>query len=329
MIDKSTLIFKLSFFLVFFAACANSGDSTSEAPTPQKNEPAPTPVPPNSDSADASFETQGIIQFSLTQPELADSLQAYLVGKADTHQAVRESASSSRFSIRNVKPGRYDLVLTAVDPDSLDLSQPIIKGLRINGLQIADRPLKLDALRLELTQTVQGEVHSIDGPIAGAEVRLVGTNYVAFTNRAGHYSIPGVPKGQHRLQVSKDGYHSGRIEFFRLEAGSSKNADPIQLQKMTLWEAGDLGPAILSSVDDEDNPAKQLAVEFILIPPETANMMRIGEQSDLTDVEWQALQTSLLYTFNNPGTKTLYVQFSKDRTQLSAVFERRVSIQLP
>ncbi|MFW7380911.1 MAG: carboxypeptidase-like regulatory domain-containing protein [Oligoflexus sp.] len=318
----------IQFLLFFSVACANAGDQPTSDAAPPSLSPQPKPAPDDGSSADASFDTAGVIRFSLSQSQLADSLQAYIIGQAETHQAMRESATGSKFQIRNLSPGRYDVIFTAIDPATLSASQPSILGLRINGLQLsADRPLQLEPITLEATQTVSGKVHSVDGPMAGVEVRLTGTNYVAFTNAAGDYEILGVPKGHHRLSAQKEGFHPGKIELLRLEAGGT-GGTIFELPELTLWENVNSGPGVLSPFDEE-NPAEQLAVLFVLIAPETANLMRVGEQVNLENASWQPLQTSLVYTFNNPGAKTLYVQFSKDRSQLSEIFQKEIVIQLP
>lgn len=312
------------FFVFVLTACANSGEQGEHG---ESNRTLPTG---QHDSADARLQNAGSIEFNLAQTAFADSLQAYIVGKVENRRAQRSSEASNRFQINNLPAGRYDIILSAVDPQSLDDAKPLVYGLRINGVLVSeDRPAKLGDISLEPSQDLVGTVYSTKGPLAGAQVEFPGTDFVTITDRHGNYRIQGAPKGQHRLLISKDGFHSGRIEQLRLDAGSTEVRKPIALDSLTLWNnLSASGPAILS-IHSEDNPARQLSVHFVLLPPETANLMRISEQEDLENAHWQPLQTSINYTFSNPGNKKLYVQYSRDRSQLSSILAREVVIQLP
>ncbi len=55
---------------------------------------------------------------------------------------------------------------------------------------------------------LQGRVYDTRSslPVSGAQVRLVGTGFVATTNGSGYYSIDGIPPGSYTVTCSAAGY---------------------------------------------------------------------------------------------------------------------------
>lgn len=81
---------------------------------------------------------------------------------------------------------------------------------------------------------VEGRVTELDGttPIRGAKVTLGGTRIAAETDTGGHYVLQGVPAGEHRVVVEKDGY--GRETFqrrIRVSDGQRLSGIDVRLKK--------------------------------------------------------------------------------------------------
>lgn len=308
--------------------CANVGED------PSKQDPASKGTQPKGDestnqNADAKPANQGDILISLADAKFTESLEAYIVGLADSHKASLASSDGASHVITKMGAGTYDLILTAVDPDTLGQAIPDIFGLRINGLRVReDRGLRLSNLNLEPSHTIRGRMQGHTSPLSGVEIRIDGTSLHAISDSDGNYEIRGVPVGLHRIVATKEGFHGGRLEKFRL-SDTADAGSPFQLPELTLWQETEVSGPGITSLASQATPADKLEVSFFLIAPETANQMRIGEQSDLSNQPWQALQSTFDYTFTSPGNKTLYVQVSKDGSQLSQIFTRQLSIQLP
>jgi len=84
--------------------------------------------------------------------------------------------------------------------------------------------------------TISGRVTdaTTGGPLAYANVSLLGTPYGAMANTDGHFEIRGVDSGSYTLQVSFMGYDTTRRTGIRVLAGSRKRVDvplrPIVMQ---------------------------------------------------------------------------------------------------
>jgi hypothetical protein len=314
---------------IFLASCANSGNEPAPSSTAEpKPSPGPQPEVKPNQSADVAIAKQGQIRFSLNQENLMDHVQAYVIGAADRHRASRESPNAQQFIIREIPDGTYDIMLTALDPDTLDAAQPTIYGKRINGIRIQDGDIvKLGGLDLGRTIALTGSVQAVSGTVGGAQVMVAGSDLKTTTDADGNFRLQGLPPGFHRLLIQKDGFHSGRIEAFSLREPESA-AEPVAIGNIWLL-AEQSDPAGLFSPATMDQPANELAVPFITLAPETTNEMRFAEQPDLEGIAWQPLKSSFQYTFTTAGEKTLYIQFAREGSQLSQVYRHDLSVELP
>ncbi len=98
---------------------------------------------------------------------------------------------SGRFTIGNLPPGAYTVIVKTQNHDSGALFQ----GVRVGSNDTAMRRL------LEPTGSIEGTVVSASSSNAGVLVFLVGTEYYQILPRAGSFDFGSVPAGTYELQA--------------------------------------------------------------------------------------------------------------------------------
>jgi hypothetical protein len=76
-------------------------------------------------------------------------------------------------------------------------------------------------------------------------------------------------------------------------------------------------------------PGEENIVTVFLVRPAGMNKFRISETSDFAAVTWQDFQSSFDVKFPPGGERKLFVQYSKDQQQLSAIFSADIPMSQP
>src|SRR5690349_2229517 len=129
---------------------------------------------------------------------------------------LRSSRSISCASTRRSRPG----VLTA--------------GARWLGFVAVASGVARGALLAQATGKIEGHVRDLaGGPIAAAQVFILGTAFSAVTNPDGYYFINNVPPGAVVMRAAFIGYRSTQVEGVRVLADQTGTVD-IQLERRTV-----------------------------------------------------------------------------------------------
>ncbi|SMF56255.1 hypothetical protein [Pseudobacteriovorax antillogorgiicola] len=288
--------------LISALACSKAGE-------PQNNE---TPTQLNVDQEADAEEREPSLTVSFDDSTRLDTLSGYLVGFQETY-ALQRLGESSEFVIPLVEAGRYDLIVTSQDAEGLSI------GSRINGIQISSGGgARIRPQALQGTTTISGSVERLGGQQEGAIlVSIPGTHFQAEADASGAFAIADVPLGIHQLLYQADGYRIGKIHILNLSQAGTQTLDTMLLNDA---EGTGFIPAKLSTPE---------SIAVVLTPPANANKVRVSETGDFSDAAWQDLITTIWYSFSDFGEKTLYVQYSQDETNLSAVFSETFVVEDP
>ncbi len=109
--------------------------------------------------------------------------------------------------------------------------------------------------------------------LVSATVQVVGTRLGAYTNKAGYFSISGVPPGTYQLRVTSVGYKRREFEV-SVRAGQSLRV------RLALEPVDAQGREVVVQADRMDD-ARQITVSKVNIPMQQIQQMRIGGEADI------------------------------------------------
>jgi N-acetylneuraminic acid mutarotase len=233
-----------------------------------------------------------------------------------------ERSDEGSYFIANVPGGEHDVIVTA-GTVAVNLTAPDAKGQgrRLSKVKFLDgarnEPGEID---LPPLRSVRGRATLLGATDhAGIDVYVPGTSLAAKTDAEGNYAMTGVPDGMHNLFFERDGYYRGQIEAVEV-AGDMAISD-IQLALST----GANGAVFLQS-----GAAIHYArtVSVVVAATASAVLMKVAENQGFVGATWTPLKTSFSYTFDTPGTKTLWVTVADANGLESSPFSSNINIQL-
>ncbi|MBF2052826.1 MAG: carboxypeptidase regulatory-like domain-containing protein [Candidatus Sericytochromatia bacterium] len=144
---------------------------------------------------------------------------------------LQEARSDARGGFR-LEQLPLDTPLTLLAEGSDAAGRPF-KALSQQMLSAQQPSLALETLLLQQTGSLSGQISLSDGsPPEAIDVYLPGTSVIAKTDAEGFFALPGLPAGQHRLQVYKAGYALGQSELIEIQAGRVALLPPLRLQAL-------------------------------------------------------------------------------------------------
>jgi hypothetical protein len=256
------------------------------------------------------------------------TVTGYVVGLAESTAVV--NAGGGVYFLDGVPEGAQDIVLAAHRSGSSDADL----GVRLTGVNVAKARKVEQTARFFGLGTLAGTA-KLAGQKAhnGVTVRIPGTSYAATTDAAGAYAIAGVPAGVHNLELSADGYHGARAEGVRVYSDATARAPDVVL-------VAGAGEGVLALLDDHDEilpgDLPQVAsrvVRFVIAAKGKPKLMKVSEDGDFANLDWQPFQSVGTYTFRKDGlenggrtTKRLSVLTLEAATQNE--LERSVQIDV-
>ncbi len=318
---------KLGFGLVtmltsLLLACSNPGKSgstdTPKAPELNRSNADAKPVAP------IQAETGSRIIVTFKNPTELKNLSGYVVDASDEHGFKAVEGSSGRYALYSMKPGRYDVIFAGQrandDPAQTALTSV---GLRLSGITVKageDLTIK-EPVDLLPSFAIKGKVRLQDGLTHGAiEIQIPGTKIKTTTTADGSFSLENVPTGNHSVQAISSGFSRGFYET-RTWPQAENTLTPLTLLAEDQALATGVhykGSGLFAS------EANQVTV--FLVHPASMNKYRLSETSDFAESVWLNFQSSVDLSFPIGGERKVYVQFSKDEQQFSAIFSADLPI---
>ncbi|HEX2219716.1 MAG TPA: carboxypeptidase-like regulatory domain-containing protein, partial [Gemmatimonadales bacterium] len=115
------------------------------------------------------------------------------------------------------------------------------RAARILALAAVTLGVGVVPLLAQTTGKIEGRVRDqAGGPIANAQVMIVGTAFNAETNPQGYYFINNVPAGTYSVRAAFIGYKSTQVDGVRVLGGQTGTVDiqleqtPVEIQEITV-----------------------------------------------------------------------------------------------
>jgi hypothetical protein len=273
-------------------------------------------MPSTSDST-AKRLTRIVVTFKSTDKLL--DVTGYLVTSGDKVALVPASDLPGRFAFPLLRPGTYDLILEAKRQSEDTTQEPQLVAVRLSGVEVkADKDTFVRDVELVPYHKLSGHVKLLDGTTqAGIQVAIPDTPMKVQTAADGSYQLEKVPQGLHSLLVTLQGQTDGMYDKRLIKASE-------ELNPLTLLPPDKSLATGIHYLDEPLPPQAALPITLFLQRPQGMNLFRWGFTADLANAPWLPYQSS--YEFRLPADqRTIHVQFSKDRQQVSAPY----SIQLP
>jgi hypothetical protein len=313
----------LAAWISLSVACSNPGKSGGETPQaepPKKSEDA-KPVVGNPTDA-----TGTRIILSFRNSAGLKNITGYVVGAVDQHGF--KPIDADHFAFFSLKPGRYDFILEGQRaPDDSSQSGDTTFGIRINGVTVraGEDTVLREPIELLPTLAIKGAVRLLDGVTHGAiNVQIPGTRIKTKTETDGTFTLSPVPLGSHAIVASNQGYIDAAYE-----SRSWTDQSLLELPALTLLPQDQALATGIHYKGEGILPNEENSVTVFLVRPSGMNKFRISETSDFAGATWQEYQSSVDIKFPPGGERKVFVQYSKDLQQFSAIFSADIPMNQP
>jgi hypothetical protein len=311
--------FGLAAWISISVACSNpgksgSGDSPKASDEPKQSADA-KPVTGTPDPTGAR------IVVSFKNIAGLKSIAGYVVDGVDQHGF--KAIENGHYAFFSLKPGRYDFIVEGLRAGE-DSSSSV--GLRISGVNVkaGEDTIIREPIELLPTLSIKGKVRLQDGVTHGAiNVMIPGTRIKTKTEADGSFTLTSVPFGSHAIVASNPGYLDASYE--------SRNwvQDAPELQPVTLLPQDQALPTGVHYRGEGMLPNEENTVTVFLVRPTGMNKFRISETADFAAATWQDFQSSFDVKFPPGGERKLFVQYTKDQQQYSAIFSADIPMAQP
>lgn len=311
---KKVLSLGLYIGLGLVVACANPGKSPDDAAPSSDAAEAPF----GNRDAEASANGRGRVLVDFKFSERMRDVKGSIVGTGPAPTLTPILDQPGRFQFAPLKAGIYDFIIegTRLAAEPSQANQPL--ALRISSVEVkGSGDIFLRDIELRPYIELSGEVRLLgQGPEAGIEVSIPGTPYKALSDENGRFKLSKIPEGHHQLLASFQNFSPALFE--RRQYTSSQ-----ELPALTIFNDRQLLPVGVH-YEGEPLPAEgEATVTLFLQRPQGMNMLRWGFSQDLNAAAWVPYQSSQDFTFAS-GQRQIFVQFSRDRQQLSPVYPLQI-----
>ncbi|MCX6129852.1 MAG: hypothetical protein NTX25_12435 [Proteobacteria bacterium] len=318
---KSKTVMSLVYSLLILLSCSNPGQPEQKKLPSDSNADA---LPGNTGIKPSDPSNSRIIMSFKTLTKYRD-ISAYVVGSIDAHGFAALDDKSSRYAINSLHPGTYDIIIEAQKLSDEANKSTLGVGLRISGISVrALEDTQINDVELLPYAELKGQAHLFKAVSHGAiNVEIPGTRIKAKTANDGSYILEKVPAGWHEIQISNAGFIQGLI------AVQHWSAEPHILPRLTLLPASEILPTGVYYRGQALSATEINQVTIFLNRPSTMNLFRWSETSDFVAAPWQTFQSSLDLQLQAGGNRKIFVQFSKDQQQLSAIYSTELTAPNP
>ncbi|MEZ4741804.1 MAG: carboxypeptidase-like regulatory domain-containing protein [Bdellovibrionota bacterium] len=218
----------------------------------------------------------------------------------------------------NTLPGTLSIVATSnAGGAALAASEVSEYGIKLDDLVVKPGELtEILEAKFKKTGNFSGKVSFRDNPnnlsIAGAEIYVPGTSFIAKAAEDGSFAINGLPEGSYNIYIDKDGFARTALSVF-IEEGKTTDIGSIDL---SLSNGPEGGIQLVGGV--EFNPTGSLTEYLLKI--RTANvkltydnessLMKISDEPTFLNKKWEPVKDTYSWEFTSDGKKSIYVKYS-------------------
>jgi hypothetical protein len=252
------------------------------------------------------------------QLQIEDGAPATVVAGAtvtvqDHPELVSKTAADGSFQIPNAPAGTLNVIITA----------------STTGLATADYGVKIDAVKvkpqektdlgkqtMKKTGSLTGLVTFFDNPnnldLAGSDVYIPGTDFIAKTDSQGSFTLAGLPEGTYTLKMQHSGFSTTTLEAVSITSGEVTDLGTVPLS-LSLGPEGDISlqSDATASIGGKVRKIRlSRTVTVNLNYDGDAALMKVSADPTFLNTSWEPVKKALEWTFDSDGEKTLYVTFA-------------------
>ncbi len=235
---------------------------------------------------------------------------------AEGHPEIEaRSAADGSYTVEGVIPGT--VVLYALSGEAHLTAAPSSYGIKIPEVVVkSGKTTDLGKKTMAQTGGLTGKVAFFANPnslsVEGTDVYVPGTSFLAKTDSAGNFNLPGLPAGSYSLRVQHTGYAVTALDQLVVGEGATTDLGEINLSLSTGPE-GAIALAATNLVTIDGNSKKASASRTVTVnltfDSDTA-LMKIADEPTFLNRDWVAVKKRVNWDFTSDGAKTLYVTFS-------------------
>lgn len=316
------------------AACSKSDDSSSGSSNPSPAaEPAPesptaAPIPAPTDAASGvsyGGVIQGVVALTIdAPPESIIGASVLVEGRPELNA---KTAADGSYAIENVLPGQINLfVLSGEGAAALRLTGaggPSAYGIKLPDVVVKDgETIDLGTKELKKTGGLTAKVTFFENPnslsLAGTDIFVPGTAFIAKSDEAGSFSLAGLPEGLYSVYFAHAGFAVTKLRDVQIVSGQITDLGSVTLSISTGPEGSiSVVPSMTATINSQARKiVTSKSVNVGLIFDSDAALMKISDEPSFLNRVWKPVANTATFDFSvdssypADGAKVLYVMFS-------------------
>ncbi len=163
---------------------------------------------------------------------------------------------------------------------------------------------EIESLYLKETGYIKGNIQ-LSGQVdhTGTLVYIPGTSYISITDKKGDFILLFIPEGTWPLRAEADGFKHVEMVDVEVVSKTTTEINPVALMPST----GIHGEVTIKKLDEADL-SKTVMLHFSYSPE--ATVMKVSEDINFVDIDWEPVQENMEYTFKKSGFNSIYVTFA-------------------
>lgn len=272
----------------------------------------------------------GTVALSAGAPE--SSIAGANVSVAAHPELSAVTDASGAFEMHNVLPGTLELYVTSADGAALTAGAAAY-GVKFPEVIVSDgKTTDLGTSELKRTGSLTGRVTFLENPndlaLAGSDVFVPGTSFLAKTGDDGSFTLGGLPEGSYKLQIQHTGFAVQRIDAVTIVSGETADLGEVPLSLSTGPEGSLAVRADTTvTVGGEDRliaTSRTVTVDFKF--DRDASLMKLSDEPSFLNKAWKPVTASKTWEFASDGRKQLYVMYSDLNGLESSPFSAEVYV---
>ncbi|WP_176736771.1 carboxypeptidase regulatory-like domain-containing protein [Oligoflexus tunisiensis] len=264
-------------------------------------------------SADAVQKGTVVGQLQIEEGAPTTAVAGATVAVQDHPELVSKTATDGSFQIPNAPAGTLNVIITSAGTGLAAAEY----GVKIDAVKV--KPLEktdLGKQSMKKTGSLTGLVTFFDNPnnldLAGSDVFVPGTDFIAKTDSQGSFVIEGLPEGTYTLMMQHTGFSTTTLEEVSIISGQLTDLGTVPLSLALGPEGGiTLQHDATASIGGKDRKIRlSRTVTVNLNYDGDAALMKVSADPTFLNTTWEPVKKTMDWTFDTDGEKTLYVTFA-------------------
>ncbi|HYX34730.1 MAG TPA: carboxypeptidase-like regulatory domain-containing protein [Oligoflexus sp.] len=265
-------------------------------------------------SADATQKGIIVGQLQIDDGAPATTVAGATVTVQDHPELVTKTKSDGSFQIESAPAGTLNVLVTSASGTGLAAAE---YGVKIDEIKV--KPLETTDLgeqKLKKTGRLTGLITFFDNPnnleLAGSDVYVPGTDFIAKTDSQGSFLLEGLPEGTYTLKMQHTGFATTTLEVITVTSNQLTDLGSVPLSLALGPEGGiSLQHDLTTAIGGKDRKIRtSRTVEVSLNYDGDAALMKVSADPTFLNTTWKPVEKKISWTFDSDGEKNLYVTFA-------------------